>query len=776
MDDRDDVFDPELDDELERNWYRVARRSQQVERKLLVNLLECDDDPYEDVHRDLVVASRHPAYNLPGSPDDDEHEVRTGFATMGQGRHFEMDRYEALVWAISAFRTRERVAQGDRLPIVHFCALWPADAAFPWDASQPIPPGAGFGQAVEDVRSELRWMEPGSVATFVVTHAYLDGLRAVRLNAALWCITIPIPNHPVDPALIEELVRLGQWRGAEMARLDLRGGPEGSLQLLFRHHEVNEIASFIMLGARLLSEHEPDEYMVDVMIDELDFRWPDEAPEPDPTAPLPELAILQRPSSDSSATGDETSPAMVAWKTNMDHRAALRSDTRIDPRWHGFGDRFADVIRGLEETFGGGRWGTLAMTCYSAMHAFDGDASPHVRVSAMHGGWYCEVRDGTPDESRPHTAGLGIVPRGWGRGFAIAGDIHPDAHQDDTWDHGRLFPAGTSPFEVVHELLLVLTHGHGVLSGDIFAVDGEANWFAAARGMEPLMGSWVFRLAEATGPSRRETPQHSLTTAPEASEPQANEPEANEPEANDPKEALAATLPHVYEMQVDDSETAVFRCRADSPEHAVSSAIDAGFHDPLILAHAPIPPEEQTDRARAAAESDPLLGPGWMPLIDVLAAELDKIEIHRPRTVQTYGRRFQFDPRVSPYFQFLRQADGTMLAEVHGPWSDGASSMPNWEDRVRMLGWRLRGDEVSVTSEPLLREQADSPNPTKRFGAERSGYSIVSNVLSMVLFTWEITAEDLFALPGHPEVFDASPHLERVNNKSIFRILPPAER
>lgn len=757
MDDQDDVFDPELDDELEQNWYRLARRTQQLERKMFVALL--DGEPHRDseFQEDVVVADRHSAYNVPGSAEDTDHGVRASYGLLARPRRFEGDRAEALIWAIRAFRTRERVAFGTRMPIVHFCALWPADAAFRWDVSRPTPPGARYGEAMDDVRSELRWMEPGSIATFVVTQTYLQGLTAARLSPALWCITIPIPDHPVDPALVEALVRSGQWRGTEMARLDLKGGPAGSLQLLYRHHEIDEIADLIMLGARLIRGDEPDEYLVDVMIDERELPSPGETADASPAATP---AILQKPGSGTGEPADQSS-ATLTWRTNIAHRNALHRDPSIDPRWHGFGDHLAQAISGLEESFGGGRWGTLAMTCYSAMHGYDGDASPQVRITATDGGWYCEVRDGTADESRPRSAGLGIVPRGWGRGFAIAGDIHPDAHGDDTWEHGRVFPAATSPFEVVHELLHVLTQGHGVLTDDFFAVDGATNWFAEAPGMQPLAGSWIFRLADARGPVTRDSLPLAVTPS---------------PDPGDLRRESAQPLTQVYEMQVDDSETSVFRCRADSAEQAIAIALDAGLHDPLLLAHRPIPVEEQTDRARAAAEHDPLLGPSWMPLIDVLASELDKIEIHRPRTIQSYARVFRFDPNVSPYFQFLRQADGTMLAEVHGPWAGTVGSAPHWEDRVRMLGWRLRGDEESPSSEPLLREQADSPNPTKRFGAERSGYSIVSNVLSMVLFTWEITADDLFALPGHPEVFDASPHLERVNNKSIFRILPPVER
>ncbi|RWR22908.1 hypothetical protein D8Y24_07385 [Agrococcus lahaulensis] len=227
---------------------------------------------------------------------------------------------------------------------------------------------------------------------------------------------------------------------------------------------------------------------------------------------------------------------------------------------------------------------------------------------------------------------------------------------------------------------------------------------------------------------------------------------------------------YVFEFQVRDDEVTAFRCRAGSIDQAMAWARIAGHESAVLVSQAGVPAGEETDTARAGALEDPLLGPRWMPLVDALAGELDNLPAHRPRTVQTYAAKYWFDPNRSPYFQFLRQADGSVLAEVWGPSAESLHGSPDWENRLRLLGWRLRGDQVASLQTPLLREQLDSPNPTKRFDADQSGFTIVRTVLTMIVFSWEVDDQDLFNLSGHPEVFDSAEGLERVEGKPIFRI------
>lgn len=751
-------------DELERNWYHLARRTQQLERKMFVKLLE--GEPWPALSgtdtRELLrtEAFKHSEYFPPGSSDNASLSAPSSPLRRLRNEYLHHHRIEALPWALQAFRTRDRVSFGTRHPIVHFAALWAPDRLIPWNASRTSSPARGFYEAVEKLRAELIWAEPGDRVSLVVTHHYTEELTATRLSHSLWCAMIPIPQHAVDPALIEELVRQGQWRGVEMARFDLRHGMTGALQLLYRQSELDELAEVLMLGARLNRESEPDEYLLDVMLNEHKLPWPTEATEEDSTPEPSELKVLQQPAAgESTSSADDPGSATREWLRNMEIRRDLQGDTRLDPRWHGFADRFAQQIRSLEETFGGGRWGTLPMTCYSATHGFDGDQSPQVRISKHLDGWYCEVRLGTDDRGRARPAGVGIVPKGWGRGFGVVGGIYEEARDDTTWANGRLFAAGTSPFEVVHEMLLVLTLIHGVSPDDFFALDGYTSWFAEDAGVQQVPDSWLIRIA----------PNRSAVSSPtEASE------ESTEARGDEiyPTAVVETGSPiRAFEFQVDDDEVAHFRCRATSADEARAAAARSGHEDALLMADEPIDRAEQTLTARAAALADPLLGPSWAPLIDALAVEIDGLAASQPRVVQTYGMKYRLDPRISPYFQFLRQSDGTVLAEVTGMRNTGPASSEEWPDRLRLLGWRWSGDSIAAARTPMLREEATSPNPTKRFGAHQSGYSIVRSVLSLVTFSWEIDTADLFALVGHDEVFDAAPGLERVNGgKPIFEI------
>ncbi|WP_425843687.1 hypothetical protein [Agrococcus sp. TSP3-2-1] len=732
--------DAELVDEIEGNWYRLARRTQQFDRKMM--LFEVGRAMPDGLarHAGGREVFKHTEYFLPS--------VAHGQAPAFPPRSGQLllDREEALAWALGAFATRERVASGERLPSHHFAALWPADRAFPGSAGSAPRLAPGYGDTLEQISRELRWVEPGQIAELIVTHHDLPGLTATRLTPALWCATVPMPPHRVDPWLIEELVRLGQWRGVEMARFDMERGDHGALQLLYRQHEIPELAEVLLLGARLAIGAEPSQYLVDVLVEDVEEA---ELAEPG------ELPILHPPTNVDHGGASDQRRAKERWERDMEARGSLRNDPLIDERWHGFADRLASSILALDGDLMGGRLGTLSMTTYAVVHGFDGDESPHVRVIVRDGGWYCQIRSGTDDERSARLQGLGIVPRGWGRGFVLAGEpTVPDEDPSD-WSVGRWFPSGTSPFEVAHELLVQLTLHHGITADDPVTIHGLDYWFPRDPATSRLGDSWLLGFSHVRAEASS-TPEEDADQAP----------------ALPPSESPAMRL---FEFQVDDQETAMFRCRARDLAEAMTKARSAGVGSPILLAEAAIEQAERTEVARARALDDPMLGPSWMPLIDAIANELDVVDANAPRILQLYAAQFRYDPHVSPYFQFLRQSDGTLLAEVRGPWPEPTSSLPAWEERARMLGWRIRGDEVDPTEEPLLQEQADSPNPTKRFGAHQSGYTIVANVLAMVLFTWEITTKDLFCLVGQPQVLEAQEGFERLEGYEVFKLKDPGD-
>ena len=188
---------------------------------------------------------------------------------------------------------------------------------------------------------------------------------------------------------------------------------------------------------------------------------------------------------------------------------------------------------------------------------------------------------------------------------------------------------------------------------------------------------------------------------------------------------------YYFSVQDKDADVRTFACVAQSLEHAQRKATFCGHSELLLLEVRPLEGIEVPEIARGLALANPLVGKDWLPLVDLMAANLSLHRAGRTWVVDVFDHR---DPlgEHSPYAQAVLDPDGSWRLEV-GPTSLLLTAGEDNGELAELLEW----------SPPL-----DSSMPNY-FRVVPPGYSIeyvAATTIQALTVLFGVTTRDGFSL------------------------------
>jgi hypothetical protein len=206
-----------------------------------------------------------------------------------------------------------------------------------------------------------------------------------------------------------------------------------------------------------------------------------------------------------------------------------------------------------------------------------------------------------------------------------------------------------------------------------------------------------------------------------------------------------------FTVQDKDAEALTFGCIAESLEDAKRQASRAGHREILLLEVRPLEGAEIPEVGRRLAEENPLVGKDWLPLVDLMAKNVDLWKVGDVWILDIFPHN---DPLAggSPYAQALLEPEGSLHVEV-GPTGLLKKSAVDNEDLAQWLGWK----------KPL---DSGLPNYFQTFEPGTSMEFIAGTVIQSLTALFGVTTKDGFSVHcrrsaiqpvAGVELLDASP-------------------
>ena len=206
-----------------------------------------------------------------------------------------------------------------------------------------------------------------------------------------------------------------------------------------------------------------------------------------------------------------------------------------------------------------------------------------------------------------------------------------------------------------------------------------------------------------------------------------------------------------FTVQDKDPEALTFGCIASSLDDARTLAARAGHREILLLEVRALEGAEIPEVGRRMAEENPLVGKDWLPLVDLMAKNLNLWKVGHTWILDIFPHD---DPlgSGSPYAQALLEPEGGLHVEM-GPTRLLKKSAVDNEDLAKWLGWK----------KPL---DSGLPNYFQTFEPGTSMEFIAGTVIQSLTALFGVTTKDGFSVhyrtrPIEPvagvELLDASP-------------------
>jgi len=130
---------------------------------------------------------------------------------------------------------------------------------------------------------------------------------------------------------------------------------------------------------------------------------------------------------------------------------------------------------------------------------------------------------------------------------------------------------------------------------------------------------------------------------------------------------------------------------------------------------------------------NPLLGPDWSPLVDVLEIVMKTVFLAPHWTLHIYGEAYGFDPVVTPGAQCVLEADGSLTVEVTGP---SPRHLTHFAEALEFVGWEPPVDEFGVLHDNKNANRTFLPGWTERI--------VAVALLEVLTSVYSIGREDFF--------------------------------
>jgi len=170
-----------------------------------------------------------------------------------------------------------------------------------------------------------------------------------------------------------------------------------------------------------------------------------------------------------------------------------------------------------------------------------------------------------------------------------------------------------------------------------------------------------------------------------------------------------------------------YGCVAESLDIALRKARWGGFQSTLLLEARPLAGIELAAVGRQHAEHNPLIGAEWLPLVDLIAANMNLRKPEIPWVLELARPDNPIDPDA-PFAQARRELDGRIHAEVGPTYRVEEEGSQNGEI-LQMLGW----------SPP---EHSDLPNFLMDFEPAISAEYIAGTLIQALTTVFGMTPED----------------------------------
>ncbi|MEW1975439.1 UvrD-helicase domain-containing protein [Microbacterium profundi] len=227
----------------------------------------------------------------------------------------------------------------------------------------------------------------------------------------------------------------------------------------------------------------------------------------------------------------------------------------------------------------------------------------------------------------------------------------------------------------------------------------------------------------------------------------------------------------VFRFRIDDPdpEVVLYGCVAASEAEAALVTQEAGFRDFVLFDQTPLAPDETMGAASDRIRANPILGPQWLRIVDVIAVAAQRLRTGSFWRMDTYAAAFGHDPYRSPFVQTMLEADGSLHVEVGGVTVQDLQPMRS--SLLEMLGWidLIADDE---TDPGLVRQL---PLPHRTFEPGWNAATVAEAVLQTLVLGYGLTESDFFSFGEHSDPpYRDIPGLDVVGDGPIFRIAPDA--
>lgn len=144
---------------------------------------------------------------------------------------------------------------------------------------------------------------------------------------------------------------------------------------------------------------------------------------------------------------------------------------------------------------------------------------------------------------------------------------------------------------------------------------------------------------------------------------------------------------------------------------------------------------------------NPLLGPEWEPLGQVLMLTIERLRKVGDETfvVQTYGHKYGLSPHTSPFIQGCINALGQVQVEVSSNLMVRPELTEEQYESLEFYGWiRPYKGEIDDTGQ----KEDENPNFSRYFELKTDALDIAEFALTTLVGVYEITVEDFFGFPS----------------------------
>ncbi len=219
-----------------------------------------------------------------------------------------------------------------------------------------------------------------------------------------------------------------------------------------------------------------------------------------------------------------------------------------------------------------------------------------------------------------------------------------------------------------------------------------------------------------------------------------------------------------FRLDGDDPEAPEFACLAASTREAEGRARAAGHRSFSLVSAIAVDPGMRAGINRRLAEN-PLLGPDWSPLVDVLEIVMKRVLSGRPWTFHIYGAAYGYDPSVTPGAQSILEADGSLLVEITGP---APRHLSNLAKALEFMGWTPPiGDDGRVR---------DDRNAHQLFAPGWTDRGVAVALLEVLTSVYAIGREDFFHFGDEiADDVESLGLLERAGEGPQFRLVAVAK-